>query len=297
MSPPQLNSLLLLAAVDLDEDVIIYGQHMPSAGPEYTYSLDQGVDIWLLKVSGPQGYLSYGQMRTMITGLQIYMVIGDRLQAIRFRVLYGPNDAVLGHGAVGDLRPPSPPRSNTTAKRGFQVSSLNSNAASSMSIAQDSTTPNVSKIPSSLLTIQIPNSSLPDGGNAHKHFQVPDTQMTLVLTKRNRDIDYHTLQALLTGANNSIYQQIDLHGESAVITGRNFRYYLEDQRVVLEVLSWQRAPNAGLTWMQMAEIVEGLALFIVEERIYSACFFNAVYGDQEETVGIGKIARSLALSE
>lgn len=296
MSPPELNALLLVAAVGLDENVNKYGNHAPSAGSEYVFSLDKGVDLWVLKVFRPQGYISYGNLRLMITGLQMYMVLGKRPWAIKFRVLYGPNNFDLGHGAVGNLWPPDPP-SNTTLKRGIQSSSVSLNAASLSSIAPDSTSTNWSHIASSLLTTQSPNSSLPGAGKGPIRFKVPDTEMTLALTRKNLYIDFFTLQALLTGANDSIYQQLDLHGASALIAGRNFRYFLEDRRVVLEVLSWQSLPSTGLTWGQLAEVVEGLALFVVEGPYHNACFFDVLEGDPEATIGVGKIAPSLALAE
>ncbi len=115
ISPLKLNALLLVAAVALDEAMDNFGKHTPSDGGEYKCSLGQGVEVWLVKVfRSPQGYLTYGNLRTMIAGLQIYMVIGKHPQAVRFRVLYGPRNAVLGHGEVGKLLP-SDAWSNMTA--------------------------------------------------------------------------------------------------------------------------------------------------------------------------------------
>lgn len=110
LSPPQVNILLLVAASQIDIEVNMFGQNTASAGAEFTFSLDRGVEIWFLKVfRPPRGYLTYGQLRTMITGLQIYLVIGRRSEAVRFDVLYGADNVVLGHGAVGSLWPPDPP--------------------------------------------------------------------------------------------------------------------------------------------------------------------------------------------
>ena len=43
----------------------------------------------------------------MVAGLQLYMVIGKRPDAVRFRVLYGDKKMLLGHGAIGNLMPPT----------------------------------------------------------------------------------------------------------------------------------------------------------------------------------------------
>lgn len=95
-----------MAAVQLDDAVKNFGENTPSGGAEYSFDLDRNVQIWLLKVlRSPQGYLTYGQLREMITGLQIYLVLGKRLESIRFHLLYGSRKVVLGHGAVGNFRP------------------------------------------------------------------------------------------------------------------------------------------------------------------------------------------------
>jgi len=99
-----LNVLLLSAAVDLDQQVERFGKTTPSSGQEYAFSIMEGVGIWLLKVYRPPlGYLTYNQMRTMIVGLQFYMVLGRRPQAVRFKVLYGANNVTLGHGVVAEI--------------------------------------------------------------------------------------------------------------------------------------------------------------------------------------------------
>lgn len=104
ISPPEVNALLLIAAVAVDDDVNLHGEHTSSAGQEFKYSLNKGVELWLVKVFRPPlGYMTYGQIRTMITGLQMYIVLGRRPQAVTFRVFSGADSKTLGHGAVGDL--------------------------------------------------------------------------------------------------------------------------------------------------------------------------------------------------
>lgn len=130
ISPPRVNALLLIAAVAVDHDVDIHGENTPSAGEEFKYSLDQGVELWLVKIFRPPlGYMTYGRIRTVITGLQLYIVLGRRPQAVTFRVLSGADSKVLGYGAVGDLWPPDPP-SNTISKRGLANSHIHGKQSS-----------------------------------------------------------------------------------------------------------------------------------------------------------------------
>ena len=104
ISSPKLKALLLEAAAELDKDEKNFGGHTASSGAEYRFGLDQGVNLWLLKVyRSPQGYLTYGQLRTMITGLQLYMILGKHPETVRFRLLVRPRSTVLGYGAVGNF--------------------------------------------------------------------------------------------------------------------------------------------------------------------------------------------------
>ena len=45
----------------------------------------------------------------------------------------------------------------------------------------------------------------------------------------------------------------------------------------------------------MADVVQGLALYIVGMGNYNALFFNVLYGENEATVGVGKLAPGIAL--
>lgn len=104
ISPPEVNALLLIAAIALDREIKNHGKSTASAREEFTYSLDQGVEVWILKVfRPPRGYMTYGQLRTVILGLQLYIVLGNRPQAVTFRVLDGADSQLLGHGAVGNF--------------------------------------------------------------------------------------------------------------------------------------------------------------------------------------------------
>jgi len=92
--------LVIFAAIEFDADIYKFGKDTPSSGQEYVSTMP-GVELRFLKVfRAPLGYLTYDQLRTMILGLQLYMVIGKRPQAIGFKVLYGDDDVTLGHGAI-----------------------------------------------------------------------------------------------------------------------------------------------------------------------------------------------------
>lgn len=104
LSPPALYALLLLATVDLTQTADDFGDHTPSSGAEFRFSLMNGLDIWLIKQFwSPRGFLTNGQMMMMIAGLLAYMVDDKHPQAVQFNLLWGENNVFLGHGKVGNL--------------------------------------------------------------------------------------------------------------------------------------------------------------------------------------------------
>jgi len=99
-------ALVLNAAAEFNGDVARFGKDTPSAGLEYVLMMP-GLELRLLKVFIPPfGYMTYDQLRTVVLGLQLYMIIGKRPQAIGFKVLFGDDDVVLGYGAITARRYP-----------------------------------------------------------------------------------------------------------------------------------------------------------------------------------------------
>ncbi len=115
--------------------------------------------------------------------------------------------------------------------------------------------------------------------------------MALALTVRHERISFDAIEALLIGAKDRINDEINIYGGIAAIHGQSFQYALAIEGVLLEVISWRSAPDS-LTWGQLADIVQGLALFYFGEHSFG-CHFKALYGDAELTVGVGRIARGV----
>lgn len=112
-SRPILTALVVYIAEQFDQDILKFGKDTPSSGQEYVSALP-GIEFRFLKVFRPPlGYLTYDQLRTMMLGLQLYMIIGRRPQAIGFKVLYGDDNVTLGHGAITTRWRPHLPLSGT----------------------------------------------------------------------------------------------------------------------------------------------------------------------------------------
>lgn len=99
-SPRSLANLLLTAGSELDREMAKDGNDMPSVGQEYVAEMP-GVELRFLKIfKPPLGYLTYDQLRSVILGLQLFMLIGQQSWEIHFTVMYGKGRVGLGHGVV-----------------------------------------------------------------------------------------------------------------------------------------------------------------------------------------------------
>ena len=118
--------------------------------------------------------------------------------------------------------------------------------------------------------------------------------MALSFTVRKEEISLDAIKALLIGAKDRINDEMNTYDGIAAIQGQSFQYALANESVLLEVISWRSAPGS-LTWGQLADIVQVLALFYVGERSFGL-HFKASYGDAELTVGVGTIAKGVLLT-
>lgn len=95
-----LANMLLAAGSEVDREMTNNGADLPSAGQEYVAEMP-GVELRLLKIFRPPlGFLTYDQLRSVILGLQLFMLIGEQSWEIHFTVMYGKDRVGLGRGVV-----------------------------------------------------------------------------------------------------------------------------------------------------------------------------------------------------
>ena len=249
---------------------------------------DEGTEIQVHNSSEWPSGMTWGQLQTAIHGLWIYLIGGDHYFACGFDIFFAQTQHIYIHIGWGNIVQPNernidPPGNASRTRISYQPTRL-------------SASPSVNIPKSNLLHLGIRNSSLAKSSslslrNAPFHFQVPNTEMALSLTVRNEKISLDAIDDLLIGAKDRINDEISTYGKNGAIPGPSFQYSLTTEGVSLEVISWRSAPDI-LVWGQLADIVQGLALFYFGEHSFG-CHFKALYGDAELTVGIGRIAKGV----
>ena len=261
------------------------GESTPAKMP-FRAVADEGVEIQFYNSGESPNGMTWGQLQETVHGLWIYIIGGEHFFTCHFDVFFAESPHIFIHIGWGNMVQVLEPETD-----------LPGNASRPTIIYQPtplSASPSVNVPESDLLHLGMRNSSLAKSSslilrNAPFHFQVPNTEMALSLTVRNEKITLDAIEALLIGAKDRIIDEIKIYGETAAIHGQSFQYALATEGVLLEVIGRRSAPES-LTWVQLADIVQGLALFYFGEHSFG-CHFKALYGDAELTVGIGRIAK------
>ncbi len=280
--------LLLAVEARVTTEVEEHSREFEPANMPFRAAADKGTEIQVYNSNEWPSGMTWGQLQTTIHGLWIYLIGGDHYFACHFDIFFAQTQHVYTHIGWGNLvqanEPDTDPPGNASRARiSYQPTRL-------------SALPSVNIPESDLLHLGIRNSSLAKSSslslrNAPFHFQVPNTEMALSLTVRNEKISWDAIEALLIGAKDRINDEINTYGKIGAIPGQSFQYALATEGVLLEVISWRSAPDS-LVWGQLADIVQGLALFYFGEHSFG-CHFKALYGDAELTVGIGRIAKDV----
>ena len=266
-------------------------QHSRGAQPvemPYRAVADEGVELQFYNSGESSSGMTWIHLQIVVNGLWIYIVGGGHYFACHFDIFFATTPHVFEHIGYGNLVQAIEPDTDLPGNA--------SRATISYQPAPLSVSPSVNISGSDLLHLGMRNSSLAKSSslslrNAPFHFQVPNTGMALSLTVRNEKISLDAIEALLIGAKDRIDHEINIYGGIAAIHGQSFQYALTTEGVLLEVIGWRSAPDS-LTWGQLADIVQGLALFYFGEHSFG-CQFKALYGDAELTVGVGRIAKGV----
>ena len=254
----------------------------------YRAVADEGVELQFYNSGESSSGMTWIHLQIVVNGLWIYIVGGGHYFACHFDIFFATTPHVFEHIGYGNLVQAIEPDTDLPDNA--------SRATISYQPTPLSVSPSVNISGSDLLHLGMRNSSLAKSSsfslrNAPFHFQVPNTGMALSLTVRNEKISLDAIEALLIGAKDRIDHEINIYGGIAAIHGQSFQYALTTEGVLLEVIGWRSAPDS-LTWGQLADIVQGLALFYFGEHSFG-CQFKALYGDAELTVGVGRIAKGV----
>ena len=282
----------VLVNVEVEKSgIYAHPKHMP-----FSYSSDDGTELQIYNSGETSDGMTWGQMQTVVQGLWLYLVDGDRSESCHFDLFAAQTPSIFLHIGWGNIVeaivPPSKPvievkPGNASHKRSRDISGRLSVFSSTRAVDPDivnSTLTNSSLLKSSSLNLTA----------APFRFRVPNTEITLSVSVRSEPIRIETIEALLIEANSEIQDEINTHRASSAIPNASFRCDLDREGIFLEIASW-RPPPDGLTWGQLAEVIEGLGLFYFASH-RRGCLFDILYGDYEVMIGIGRIAKREEMS-
>ena len=284
----QVTELLVAVEKSVTKEVEQRSRGAQPAEMPYRAVADEGVEIQFYNSGETPRKMTWLHLQIVVHGLWIFIVGGDQFFACHFDIFFATTPHIFEHIGYGNLVQAIGPNIDLPGNA--------SQATTSYQPTQLSSSPSVNISGSNLLHSGMRNSSLAKSSSlslrtAPFHFQVPSTEMALSLTVRHEKISLDAIEVLLIGAKDRINDEINIYGRNAAIHGSSFQYALATEGVLLEIISWRYAPNT-LTWGQLADIVQGLALFYFGEHSFG-CQFKALYGDAELTVGVGRIAKGV----
>ena len=284
-------ALLLVANALVNDEVEESGKYAHPKHMPFSYGSDEGTELQIYNSGEVSGGMTWGQVQTVVQGLWLYLVKGERSESCHFDLFAAHTPSIYFHIGWGNIVeaivPPSKPvievePGNVTHKRSRDTSRRLSVFPSTRAVDPDI-------VNSTLTNSSLLNSSSFNLTAAPFRFRVPNTEMTLSMSVRSEPIGFETIEALLIEANSEIQDEINTHRASSAIPDASFRCDLDSEGIFLEIASW-RPPPDGLTWGQLAEAIEGLGLFYFASH-RQECLFDILYGDYEVMIGIGRIAK------
>ena len=227
------------------------------------------LEIWSRPVS-LEGCVSLDEIRTVVNGLLLYMRQGRGPRAIYFQVIQnlGNSKAIIKN--IGSIRPDMALR-EPRAKR--EISPLRLVQYSSTSTVAGSA--NISTL--SLLTVDDPDD-----------FPVPHTPYSLRFGNLGSYLHLWDLETLLMAVQAEIEEEITAHGRNARLPSTEYSKNAAGLHLWIQNMPWE---TINLAWAELAIIVEGLRLYIVDERHDRETFIdviNHVIGRQVALGWIGK---------
>lgn len=271
LDPADLNSFVLEASNDIQYQINQSSVNAASSTRGYTYKSDDGfvLELWSRSLT-PKGYASLGELRTIIDGLSLYMMQGRRSRAVQFQVVQhlGATKVVIKNtGSIkSDVALP-----NSRAKR--EVSPLR--------LIQDSPAlpisapPNVSNL--SLLTT-----------DHSDDFPIPHTHFSLRFGNLGSYLHPGDLETLLMAVGAEVEGNITAHGRNARLPSTEYSKRSVGLEFWILKMPWD---TVNLAWAEVAIVVEGLWLYIVDGRHDRETFIDVINHARVRQVALGWIGK------
>ena len=266
-----MKSFLLDAINEVQYQIDLSSVDTPYSKQWFTYRSADGfvLEIWNKPVF-PEGYGSLGELRNVVDGLSLYMMQGGRSRAFRFQVIqeFGESKIVIVNiGFIKqDVALPNP-----KAKR--EVSPLR--------LVQGSSTPSIPG-PANVSSLSLLAADDPD------EFPIPHTPYSLGFGFLGAYLHLWDVTTLLMAVRADIETELTAHGRNARLPSTEYSKKLAGLELWILQMPWE---TVNLTWAELAVIVEGLWLYIVDGRHDRETFIDVINHISGRQIALGWIGK------
>lgn len=269
--PADLNSFVLEASNDIQYQINQSSVKAASSTRGYTYKSDDGfvLELWSRSLS-PKGYPSLGELRSIIDGLSLYMMQGRGFRAVQFQVVQNLGATKVVIKSTGSIRP-DVALPNSRAKRAVSPSRL----------IQDSYALPIPAPPS------VGNLSLLTADHSND-FPIPHTHFSLRFGNLGSYLHLWDLETLLMAVGAEVEGNITAHGRDARLPSTEYSKRAVGLEFWIRKMPWDAL---NLAWAEVAIVVEGLRLYIVDGRHDRETFIDVINHDRVRQVALGWIGK------
>lgn len=271
LDPIDVKSFLLDAINEVQYQIDLSSVDTPSSEQWSTYKSADGIvlKIWNKPVF-PVGYGSLGELRNVIDGLSLYMMQGRRPRALRFQVIQdidATKTVIVNIGLIRqDVASPNP-----RAKR--EVSPLR--------LVQGSSMPSISG-PANVSSLNLLATDDPD------EFPIPHTPYSLGFGFLGAYLHLGDVTTLLMAVRADIETELTAHGRNARLPSTEYSKDSAGLQLWILQMPWH---TVNLAWAELAIIVEGLWLYIVDGRHDRETFIDVINHVSGRQIALGWIGK------
>lgn len=271
LDPADLNSFILEASNEIQYQINQNSVNAASSTRGYTYKSDDGfvLELWSRSLS-PKGYASLGELRSIIDGLSLYMMQRRGSRAVQFQVVQNLGGTKVVITNTGSIKP-DVALPNSRAKR--EVSPLR--------LSQDSSALPISAPPS------VSNLSLLMADHSND-FPIPHTQFSLRFGNLGSYLHPWDLETLLMAVGAEVEGNITAHGRDARLPSTEYSKRAVGLEFWIRKMPWD---TVNLAWAEVAIVVEGLWLYIVDGRHDRETFVDVINHARVKQVALGWIGK------
>ena len=262
-----LHILLLEASNDVQHQIDQSSAKVTYSERGYNYKSGAGLVLEVLSRDvSVKDDMSLGHLRKVIDGLLLYMMQEQRSRAVRFQVIQNQDATRTLVTDVGSIRKDV-------------ALSMNKREIPPLRLMQDSSTSSLTRIVNAS-TLSLLNTD---------HFPIPHSDYSLRLGFFGDHVDLSDFENLLTAVSVAIEEELAAHGRLALLPSEEYLKDLAGFQFWIQRMPWS---TENLAWAQLAVILKGLWLYIVDGRHDREAFIDVIDDVTVRQIAFGWIGKS-----